>query len=104
MGDPAPWLLALLAALTVYRVARLVTADTITEPARKWVEAKAVAEGGRKLWIKLDDLVVCPWCVSVWAGAVVAPVTVWWGDNRVILAGLLALAASAVAGLLSTVA
>lgn len=50
-------------------------------------------------WPWLDDLIGCPWCVSVYVSLPVAIVAVWWGDNRLILAGLLACTASWVAGI-----
>jgi hypothetical protein len=90
------WLLVVLTLLAVYRLSRLVTGDYITRPMRTWVN-EHYGEN------RLSYFVTCDWCVSFWLGALLAPVVVWWGDNRVVLAALLALAASAVAGLLAEV-
>jgi hypothetical protein len=78
----------------VARLTRLVTKDTITAPARDWIEAKAKKAGGRKLWSKLDDLVNCPWCVSVWVSAPVALAATLAPRSRLVRAGLLALTSS----------
>jgi hypothetical protein len=78
----------------VARLTRLVTKDTITAPARDWIEARAKKAGGRKLWGKVDDLVNCPWCVSVWVSAPVALAAVFLPRNRLVRAGLVALTSS----------
>jgi hypothetical protein len=52
-------------------------------------------------WPWLDDLIGCPWCVSVYVSLPTAVVVVWWGDNRVVIAGLLACTASWVAGVVT---
>lgn len=41
-----------------YRLWRLVSVDTITEPARDWVLVRLPA------WA--DDMVTCPWCLGSW--------------------------------------
>ena len=86
------WLLVALAILTVARLTRLVTDDTLTSGARA-----RIAERNPSGY--LTTLVTCPWCVSFWIGIVVAVVTVWWGDNRAVIAALLVFAASHVTGL-----
>jgi len=88
------WLMVVLAVLAVYRLSRLVTGDYVTRPMRTWVNERYGEN-------RLSYFVTCDWCVSFWLGAVAAPVVVWWGDNRAVLTVLLALAASATAGLLS---
>jgi hypothetical protein len=52
--------------LAIYRVARLVARDRISEPVREWVEDRS------ELW---GDGVSCVWCVGVWvaAGSVLFP-------------------------------
>lgn len=127
------WLLTVLTVGTVLRFTRLITKDTIVEPFRDWVAARAaVAEANRLdagwsqpdpakprrwvapeglsglalfwrrrftgFWPWLDDLLGCPWCVSVYVSAPTAFAVVWWWSNRVIVAGLLACTASWVAG------
>lgn len=84
-------LTALLVALATYRLTRLVTTDSITLPLRIRLEARPF----------VGALVTCPWCLSVWLAPAVAGVAVAWPDNRVILAGLVALSASAVTGMLA---
>lgn len=92
---------AALAALATFRLTRLVTADTITEGARRWA-------GGVRPWNgvpRLDrprtfEFITCPWCTSVWIGAAVAASTWAWAGPMLWVNG--ALAFSAVAGLLST--
>lgn len=76
-------------AIATYRLTRLVTADTITEPARdSIIEASYVVAGRAERareevavvgWSeyamhdddapKLATLVVCRWCASIWLGA-----------------------------------
>lgn len=51
-------------ALAVARVARLVVEDDIAEPLRAAAKSSGIA--------KLDELVNCRMCVSVWAGLAVA--------------------------------
>ena len=91
-------LLVVLIVGAVWRVTRLITKDTIADPFRSWVENHTKAKAGRKVWTFFDDLIVCPWCVSIYISAglvaladryysVPAPVFVW-------------LTASAVTGLL----
>lgn len=88
------FLLVLLVLGAVWRLARLVAIDFITEPARLWVDR-------RSTW--LGYLVSCPWCISVWIAPLVAWPALWWPDNRVIWLVLLSLTASGVAGLTTTV-
>jgi hypothetical protein len=51
--------------LAIYRVARLVARDRISEPVREWVEDRS------ELW---GDGVSCVWCVGVWVAGVVGAV------------------------------
>lgn len=78
-----------LAALAVTRLARLVTVDELSAPFRRWVGARG--EG----WAYF---ITCPWCTSIWLGAVVAPFVVLWPGNRLLLAVLFIPAVSLVAG------
>lgn len=99
--------LLVLYALAVYRLTRLVVADTITAPIRDRLMASAYPRGAdvhhppRRVWGWVVELVGCPWCVSVWLAA-------GWAGLAYLLpvrvSALLAfvLAASAVAGLLSS--
>jgi hypothetical protein len=105
------WLLV--DALAIYRLTRLVTVDTLTDPARKRLldAAKRIAfdvatsnmnrptpvttNGYGRLW----ELVTCPWCISVWIAVPVVALTrlapVVWQYPA------LTLALAAVAGIVS---
>lgn len=87
---PSPMALALvlLMAAAVYRVTVLLLKDYVAEPVRRVMRASGSAH--------LEYLCSCPWCCSIWAGAVIVPLTVlvswWWCVDAV-------LACSAVAGI-----
>lgn len=103
--DAGPAWFALVALLifgTTARLTRLVTADSITDPARDWIEAKAKAKLGKGAWAKFDDLVSCPWCVSVWVGFATSFIVLWSWTNRFVLASMIALTASLFTGNLQT--
>jgi hypothetical protein len=85
-------LLFVVAALATYRLTRLVTADKITEPLRAFAE--------RRQWS--GYLAQCDWCLSIWVAPGPALCVILWPDNRAVLVGLLALAFSAVTGLVAT--
>lgn len=101
MSAMPDWLAVTLAVVATYRATRLINADVITAPFRRWVCRLdgALEEGEVGRW---TYFITCPWCVSIWVGTIIATLTVMWGDNRVVLVGLLALTASAVAGIIST--
>lgn len=50
-------------------------------------------------WPWLDNLIGCPWCVSVYVSIPVAFVVTWWPTNRFVFAGLLACTGSLASGL-----
>lgn len=81
------------AVLATYRLTRLVVQDYLTEGPRRWVQAHTGE--------KIAYLAGCPWCASVWVGAAVSAAVTFWPTNRVVLAGLLALAASGATGLIA---
>lgn len=82
--------------LAVYRLARLLTRDSMPLIARPR-DAIAARWGDRAL----GELVVCPWCVSIWlaAGVLAARLLAaeWWSMLALVLAW------SAVAGFLSSI-
>jgi uncharacterized protein DUF1360 len=78
------WLQLLVYALAVARVTGLVYADTITEPLRDWLLAW-LDDRPATLGSFVASLIQCPWCVSIWLGAVAAPLVWFWGDNPVML-------------------
>ena len=68
-------LVALLSFGAVARLTRLLTADTITAPIRNAIRRRYGAESAAASFIE------CPWCVSVWIAAPVAPLAYWFGLN-----------------------
>ncbi len=86
--------LIVLAALSTYRLTRLVTADRILQTPRAWIVT-------RSRW--LGYLVTCDWCLSIWVAPAPAVAVVLWPENRIIWGALIALSASALTGLLSLV-
>lgn len=84
-----------LTALAVARVTRFVTTDRIFLAPRRWLITRLDREG------LMAYLIVCDWCVSVYAGAAGAAAWWVWGDTRAFLAVTGALAFSYVAGFLA---
>jgi hypothetical protein len=125
-------LLVLVYALAVARVTRLLTLDRITERPRErllsaaWGRAfmpwareafpdrpvqmqrqHARAAGDRARSDGAEPalpayLLTCPWCVSIYVGAIAAPVLWFWGSSPWLAIPALALAFSQVTGLLAT--
>ena len=91
---PVSWVLA---ALAVWRVTLLVVADEITRPAREALLRRWA--GGR-----VDYLLSCPWCASIWVAPVVVGSGLAWGDGWGWQLGAASLGFSALAGLLSSIA
>jgi hypothetical protein len=87
-------------ALAFIRVVYLVTLDSITEPARDAVTVWLDDRPGT-LGAFVAKLITCPWCASVWLGAVAGPVIWFWGHWAPLLVVALCLALSQVAGMLS---
>lgn len=102
-------IILLLYALAVARVTRLITADKITEGLRGHV----IRWADRRAGINPDDpfaptpllsyFVTCPWCVSIYVGAVAAPLAFWLGESPWTLVPALALAFSAFTGCLAKI-
>lgn len=88
--------------LAFVRAVYLVTIDDITEPARDaaitWLDDRP-----RTMGSFVAKLITCPWCASVWMGAVAAPVIWFHGNQPVLLVVALCFALSQVAGMLSNV-
>lgn len=70
-GMTAYLLTVLLVGLAVVRVTRLLTIDQLFEPWRSWWLDRYGA-GNSFVY-----LLYCPWCLSVWIGAVAAGVVEW---------------------------
>jgi hypothetical protein len=88
------WLLFAITLGAVVRLSRLVTADKISENMRDRLIARW-GEDSLKAY-----LIQCDYCASIYIAPIVATVAVLWGDNRVVIIGLLALTASFVAGII----
>ncbi|MGW5819180.1 DUF1360 domain-containing protein [Streptomyces noursei] len=79
------------------RLTRLLGRDTITYFLRDWLARKSTPQNDDDtppaLYGWLNDLIVCPWCLSIWIAAVVAPAALLYGDHLAYLwpAGLLTL-------------
>lgn len=80
--------------LATYRLSRLVTTDTITEPVRNKIWDKFSPQE-----TKLGYLITCNWCTSIWMGAGVAVARELAPKTWNVAAT--ALAASAVTGIIS---
>ena len=85
--------------LACYRLTRLATVDTITDPARDFVEARSVEvewtdDGVTDVqpWAFVRDLLDCHWCTGIWMAGIL-----WLVPRRV----RRALAVAAVAGLVA---
>ncbi len=85
-------LLVVLAALSTYRLTRLVTADRILQAPRAWTVRR---------YPRLGYLVTCDWCFSIWVAPIPAVAAVLWPDNRLVWVALIALSASALTGLIA---
>lgn len=99
---PQLFLLIILIVGVTARLTRFATKDTITESPRKWITAKAKAETPRWAWKKIDYLLTCPWCVSIYASVPTGVIMIWHGSNRFIIAGAAALTASLITGHVQT--
>lgn len=112
-------------ALAVARITRMVTDDRLfNKPrgaviVRAWtraypvVKSKPAGPERRDLLVSvmtnhatmppmLAYLIVCPWCVSIWIGALVAPLAWLWGTRPWFAIPAVALAFSHVSGFLAT--
>lgn len=58
------WFTLLVDAVATYRLARLVSADAITEPIRNRIIFKRNGDP-REWW---EELLGCRWCVGIWIG------------------------------------
>lgn len=105
----------LLALGATARITRLIGQDSITFFFRDWLAAhsedardgRASVKPGRitlREWIFtfVEDLVACPWCLSVWVAAPVAVLAWLFGGTGWFAVPALALTASHVTGLIST--
>lgn len=91
-------------ALAVVRLTGLVAFDEITRPLREaavrnlqptkgWHRKLAYLLGGAS-----DEGDGCPWCLSIWIAAAVAPLVVWQGHTLWVFVPAAALAMSQITG------
>lgn len=97
MKDPTP-LQVVLTVLAVYRLTLLLVADRLLQRPRRWLYERSRGAG------RLAYFVTCPWCVSVWVGALGALACLRWGDGWGWWLAALTLACSAVTGFLASFA
>lgn len=88
------WLLLLVAALAVARLTRLVTDDAILDRPRDALYRRN-PDGAAAYFVG------CPWCVSIWLGALVAAGVYWRPCAWWVQFPLILLALSQVTGLLA---
>lgn len=89
------WISAVVYALAVARLTRLVTADKVFDFARNWLIGRLPDEHPAAY------LVTCRWCTSVWIAAPAAAVWYLWGLQPWFLIPAAALAFSHLTGLLA---
>lgn len=99
------WMTLLLAVGATLRLTRLIYADTITFPFRDWLASKnppgeKTSGAMRSVFRFVEDMVSCPWCLSVWVGCAVAPVAWFFGDTFWFVIPALMLTASQVSGMI----
>lgn len=100
------WMTALLAIGATARITRLIGRDSITFFFRDWIagHSDSTPKPGarRKFFTFLEDLVNCPWCLSIWVSIPVAVAAWMWGDSVWFTVPALALSASWIAGHIAT--
>jgi hypothetical protein len=89
------WIAAVVYALAVARISRLITDDKILEAPRNAVLARTADES------LAAYLITCRWCVSFWVAAPAAAVWYFWPLQPWFLVPTMALAFSHVTGLLT---
>ena len=107
-GMMPPNTILILYMLAVVRLTTLVTHDQITRPVREWAIGRfdATRRIHRLLVYLLGEpdgyAIGCPWCVSIWVGAVTAPMMWAWSNQPWMIIILLALAVSQTSGMIYT--
>lgn len=86
-----------LQALATYRLMKLVKDDYITEPLRETITDRF----GEPDDSKVAYLVTCPWCLGLYAGALVAGANTMFPSSRLVQAVTAALAYSAITGIMA---
>jgi len=89
------WWAALVMALAVFRVYRLIAEDDIADRPREWLLAKLKEER----LVQLDKLITCPWCLGWWLSLGVYLFWLWLPTETLVVCTPFAL--SAVVALIS---
>ena len=90
-------MIIVLTILAVARVTRLVTTDVLTETPRVWLTLRLES------WPRIQYLIHCDWCASVYTGAAGAVAYAAWGETLWFMAVVLALSASYATGFLASI-
>ncbi len=100
------WMTALLAVGATARITRLIGRDTITFFFRDWLAAmtednlSTPAKGVRARFFSfVEDMVACPWCLSIWVSVPIAVLAWLYGDTLWFIVPALALTASHLTGM-----
>lgn len=88
--------LLLVAALAAARITRLITRDTLTQPARiraiNWLGAESMTA----------YLITCDWCAGMWVSAMVGSAAWMWRDSPWLQVPLMVLAIGELVGLIAS--
>jgi len=101
------WMTLLLAVGATVRLTRLFAFDLITFPIRDWVGARTEDTRSAPSWkgrffAFVDDMITCPWCLSIWMGTAVAAAAWFYGQTAWFMVPALLLTASQAAGMALT--
>lgn len=109
------WMVLVLALGATARLTRLVGRDSITFFFRDWLAARGEdardRRTGKGLRMKsvtervfafVEDMVTCPWCLSIWMSAAVAVLAWHFGETVWFVVPAMALTASHFTGLVMT--
>lgn len=91
----SPWL-AILTFLAAARITRIITRDSITQPARTWAVNRLGIDS------KPAELLQCDWCTGVWVSILVTGAAWMWGDHWWISWPVTALAGAHIVGWLAS--
>jgi hypothetical protein len=96
-------------ALAATRLTGLITTDEITRPIREKLVNRFDSDRRAHRWVAYliggadDQADGCPWCASIWVGAITAPIIYLWYDLPAVVIVLLALAVSQTTGMIHNI-
>jgi hypothetical protein len=90
------WITLVVIAGATARLTRLVTTDKIFERPRDWILDRVDPHGF------ITYLLGCPWCVSIYVGAAMAPIGTYLGEEPYVTIPAVALTLSYITGCLET--